>query len=157
MVAGSSVVDMWAGRVAQRRQPGDAAPSLLTLRCLACCVTLQAGLPPIAILSSARSRTDKILHVSETRYRPFLMSSRKTHNAFLWHPRSQSLKFRGCPLMHQHKTPANTLFLRFLFIYLTQRERESTRAGGAAEAEGEAASPLGREPDAGLDPRTLRS
>ena len=28
---------------------------------------------------------------------------------------------------------------------------------GGAEAEGEAESPLSREPDAGLDPRTLRS
>jgi len=37
-------------------------------------------------------------------------------------------------------------------MYLTERERER-RAGG----EGETGSPQSREPDAGLDPRTLRS
>jgi len=30
-------------------------------------------------------------------------------------------------------------------------------SGGEAEGEGEADSPLSREPDTGLDPRTLRS
>jgi len=33
-------------------------------------------------------------------------------------------------------------------------ERERAQAGGAAEGEGEADSPLSREPDMGLDPRT---
>ena len=36
-------------------------------------------------------------------------------------------------------------------------ERKKTQAGGGAEGEGEAGSPLGREPDMGLDPRTLGS
>ena len=46
---------------------------------------------------------------------------------------------------------AHTLFfLKILFIYLT--EREST-VGRRAEGEGEADSPLSREPDTGLDPR----
>ena len=42
------------------------------------------------------------------------------------------------------------------FIYLFDREREST-SRGEQQAEGriEAGSPLSREPDAGLDPRTL--
>jgi len=35
--------------------------------------------------------------------------------------------------------------------------RERAQAGGAAEGEGEAYSPLSREPDMGLDPRTLGS
>ena len=56
-------------------------------------------------------------------------------------------------------------FFFFLRFYLFEREREhvnerkSTQAQteGGAEGEGEAASPLGREPDIGLDPRTLRS
>ena len=39
-----------------------------------------------------------------------------------------------------------------IFTYLTERERQSTEAGG--EAEGEADSPLSREPNAELDPRT---
>jgi len=34
-------------------------------------------------------------------------------------------------------------------------KRKSTQAGGAAEGEEEADSLLSREPDAGLDPRTL--
>jgi len=33
--------------------------------------------------------------------------------------------------------------------------RENTQAGAATEGEGEAGFPLSREPDAGLDPRTL--
>ena len=41
------------------------------------------------------------------------------------------------------------------FIYLTERDtaREGTQAGGAGE--GEEGSPLSRDPNAGLDPRTL--
>jgi len=46
------------------------------------------------------------------------------------------------------------------FIYLFDRggERESTSwvSWRRREAEGEAGSPISREPDAGLDPRTLR-
>jgi len=37
---------------------------------------------------------------------------------------------------------------------LSEKERECT-AGGAAEGEGEADSPLSREPNVGLHPRTL--
>ena len=44
-------------------------------------------------------------------------------------------------------------FLRFYLF--TDGERESTQAGRAAE--GEADSPLSREPDTGLNPRTLGS
>jgi len=36
-------------------------------------------------------------------------------------------------------------------------ERESAQAGGEWQAEGEAGSPLSKEPQAGLDPRTLGS
>ena len=48
-------------------------------------------------------------------------------------------------------------FLKILFIYLTGRDtaREGTQARGVGE--GEAGFPLSREPDAGLDPRTLGS
>ena len=45
----------------------------------------------------------------------------------------------------------NLIFKTILFIYLFER----AEAGGAGE--GEADSPLSGEPDAGLDPRTLRS
>ena len=45
----------------------------------------------------------------------------------------------------------------FLRFYLFERERESRQAGEAAEGEGEAGSPLSREPDVGLDPTTLGS
>ena len=48
-----------------------------------------------------------------------------------------------------------SLFLKILFIYLTEYKR--AQAGGAAEGEGEAGSLLSREPDAGLHPRTLGS
>ena len=47
-------------------------------------------------------------------------------------------------------------FLKKDFIYLREREHEHTQAGGGAEGEG-ADSMLGREPDAGLDPRILGS
>ena len=40
---------------------------------------------------------------------------------------------------------------------MREREREHTSKGGVAEGEGEADSPLSREPNVGLDPRTLRS
>ena len=48
-------------------------------------------------------------------------------------------------------------FFKIAFIYLTERDtaREGTQAGGVAE--GEAGFPLSREPDAGLDPKTLGS
>jgi len=52
----------------------------------------------------------------------------------------------------------NISFFKFLlFIYLTQREiaRAGTQAGGVGEEE--AGFLLSREPDAGLDPRSLRS
>ena len=49
------------------------------------------------------------------------------------------------------------LFIDFLknilFIYLREKEH---KCGEGAEGEGEADSPWGREPDAGLNPRTLR-
>ena len=49
------------------------------------------------------------------------------------------------------------IFLYFFkdFIYL--RETEHAQAEEGAEGEGEADSPLSREPDAGLYPRTLGS
>ena len=47
------------------------------------------------------------------------------------------------------------IFKKILFIYLTERER--AQAGGAAEGEGEADFLLSREPDVGLDLKTLRS
>ena len=49
------------------------------------------------------------------------------------------------------------VFFKILFIYLTEREtaRAGTQAGGVGE--GEAGFPPSREPDAGLDPRTLGS
>ena len=45
--------------------------------------------------------------------------------------------------------------LKILFIYLTDRDHK--QAERQAEREEEAGSLLSREPDAGLDPRTLRS
>ena len=46
-------------------------------------------------------------------------------------------------------------FFKILFIYLTEREITSRQRG--RQREEEAGSLLSREPDAGLDPRTLRS
>jgi len=44
------------------------------------------------------------------------------------------------------------------FIYLFEREHEKRGdSEGEAEEEGEADSPLSKEPNVGLDPRTLRS
>ena len=47
-------------------------------------------------------------------------------------------------------------FFKKDFIYVYDRERALT-SRGLAEGEGEAGSPLSREPDVGLDPRTLGS
>ena len=49
----------------------------------------------------------------------------------------------------------NILFILFYFICLFDGERESAQAGGVRE--GEAGFPLSKEPNVGLDPRTLRS
>ena len=51
------------------------------------------------------------------------------------------------------------LFIYFLkdFIYLFDRERSQVDGEAGREREREAGSLLSREPDAGLDPRTLRS
>ena len=48
-------------------------------------------------------------------------------------------------------------FYDYLFIYLTERvaAREGTQAGGVGERE--AGFPLSREPNMGLNPRTLGS
>ena len=47
-------------------------------------------------------------------------------------------------------------FFKILFIYLTERQRETVREETQAEGvgEGEAGFPLSREPDEGLDPRS---
>ena len=55
--------------------------------------------------------------------------------------------------------PAEVLFLFsfYSFIYLFEREKESsTQAGGAAEREEGAGYPLSRKPHVGPDPRTPR-
>ena len=46
-------------------------------------------------------------------------------------------------------------FFKILFIYLTDRSQVGREAGRERRG-GEAGSPLSGEPDAGLDPRTLR-
>ena len=43
------------------------------------------------------------------------------------------------------------------FIYLFDRERSQVGREAGREREREAGSPLSREPDVGLNPRTLRS
>ena len=48
-------------------------------------------------------------------------------------------------------------FFKILFIYLAERATERAQAGGAAERKGEADDLLSREPDVGLDSRTLGS
>ena len=54
--------------------------------------------------------------------------------------------------------PPVTFFCCFKgFIYLFDTERDQKLAERQAEREGEAGSLLSREPDAGLNPRTLRS
>ena len=50
-------------------------------------------------------------------------------------------------------------YFKIVFIYLREGERasEHRQTEGQAEAEGEAGSPPSKEPDVGLDPRTLGS
>ena len=43
------------------------------------------------------------------------------------------------------------------FIYLSEKEREREHKQGEQQVEGEAGSPLSRDPNAGLDPRILIS
>ena len=52
---------------------------------------------------------------------------------------------------------ADFFFLKILFFFIYLTERDHKQAERQAEGEGEAGSPLSREPDSGLDPRTLRS
>ena len=50
--------------------------------------------------------------------------------------------------------------IKLFYFILFERERQHewrSMSGGEAEGEKEADSPLSREPDVGLDPRTLRS
>lgn len=59
------------------------------------------------------------------------------------------------PTSRPNQRPAGfSIFFLILFVYLSERDRKST-SRGAAEAEGEADSLLGREQDTGLDLRTL--
>ena len=44
-----------------------------------------------------------------------------------------------------------------IFTYLFDTERQRAQAGVTAEGEAEVGSPLSKEPDVGLRPRTLRS
>ena len=46
------------------------------------------------------------------------------------------------------------VFFNCLFILQRERQREKEQAGGVAEGEGKASSPLSRKPDMRLDPRT---
>ena len=53
-----------------------------------------------------------------------------------------------------------TLFLKKIYLFILEREREHMCVrwgGGEGERESQADSTLSTEPDAGLDPRTLRS
>ena len=62
------------------------------------------------------------------------------------------------PVFGKKPPHSSLLFIYFLkdFIYLFDRERDTAREGTQAGqvGEGEAGSPLSREPDAGLDPKT---
>ena len=64
-------------------------------------------------------------------------------------------------MTYMWNTKNNDFLKRFIYlkkkIYVFERKRELMRAGAGIEAEEEAGSPLRREPDAGLDPRTLGS
>ena len=61
-------------------------------------------------------------------------------------------------MMYKYFLPFVRLPLYFeAFIYLFVRESEHKQTERQAEAEGEADSPLSKEPDAGLDPWTLGS
>ena len=69
-----------------------------------------------------------------------------------------------CVVWNTFLTPTETAWERYVFVvknhlfnyFIYLREREST-SGGVGGAESKAASPLGGEPDAGLDPRPLES
>jgi len=52
---------------------------------------------------------------------------------------------------------SSSINIFFKRLYLREKERASTSRGEEGGAEGEADSPLSREPHVGLDPGTLRS
>ena len=58
-----------------------------------------------------------------------------------------------CQSIQAHRKNHLSIFFTILFIYLT----ESTSRERQAEGEGEVGSQQSREPDARLDPKTLRS
>ena len=65
-----------------------------------------------------------------------------------------------CLYVGRKKKQTDKFFIYFFYVYIffylteTNTARKGTQAGGG---EGEAGSPLSREPDARLDPRTLGS
>ena len=60
-------------------------------------------------------------------------------------------------LHHGHKWKLPLFLKDFIYLFDRQRKRERTQVGGVEAREREAGSPLSREPDVGLDLRTLRS
>ena len=60
-------------------------------------------------------------------------------------------------LLHDYSVDHDLFIYLFKdFIYLFDREKEITSRQRGRQRQREAGSPLSREPDAGLDPRTLR-
>ena len=57
----------------------------------------------------------------------------------------------------QSLSKGNNYFFKIVFVWQSKRWRRHKQGEWQAEGEGEAGSLLSREPDVGLDPRTLRS
>lgn len=53
--------------------------------------------------------------------------------------------------------PLHYIYIFEIYLFEREREHERAQAGEGAEGEEEADSPLSRDPDVGLHPRTLRS
>lgn len=70
-----------------------------------------------------------------------------------------NVKFINFYLINSFTSETQHIFQDFIYFFEIQQEKESTsgRWGEGAEQEGEAGSPLRREPDAGLNLRTLRA
>ena len=75
------------------------------------------------------------------------MVKEKSETTLLVHGKSTSLIVQSCFV----------LFLFLIYLFVREREREHRQIEWQAEAEGEAGSLPSREPDVGLDPRTLES
>ena len=68
-----------------------------------------------------------------------------------------SVHFKASKIITMYNQGREPLFCFVFKDFIWQRKRKHKQGEHQGEREGEGGSPLSREPDAGLDPRTLES